>query len=200
METRALTPETWQAWAALVDRMHGVWGGCWCMAFHAEGVGRKGQTPAGNRAAKEARVHAGTTHAALVFDDGKVVGWCQYGRIPELPRIKNRRVYEETAPGQPVPDWRITCFFTDPARRGFGVAGAALRGALDLIAEAGGGLVEGYPDDPARRTNPGFLYHGTVGLFAQAGFVLNRQIGKNRRVMQRRVQGAPFGSGFMPLL
>ena len=34
-----LTPETWDDFAALVEASNGVWGGCWCMGFHPEGVG-----------------------------------------------------------------------------------------------------------------------------------------------------------------
>ena len=61
---KALDESTWAAFAALVERNNGVSGGCWCMGFHAEGVGR-GTTPALNRARKLDRVRAGTAHAAL---------------------------------------------------------------------------------------------------------------------------------------
>ncbi|MCU1537869.1 MAG: GCN5-related N-acetyltransferase, partial [Humibacillus sp.] len=33
-EIRALTPETWDAFAALMERNNGVFGGCWCTYFH----------------------------------------------------------------------------------------------------------------------------------------------------------------------
>ena len=49
--TRMLTPETWDDFAALVEANNGVWGGCWCMGFHPEGVGA-GHTREGNREAK----------------------------------------------------------------------------------------------------------------------------------------------------
>jgi GNAT superfamily N-acetyltransferase len=35
LRTRALDERTWPDFAALVERHDGVWGGCWCMAFHA---------------------------------------------------------------------------------------------------------------------------------------------------------------------
>ncbi len=38
-----------------------------------------------------------------------------------------------------LPDYRITCFFVDRDHRRNGVAGVALRGALELIAQGGGG-------------------------------------------------------------
>ncbi|MDX8520779.1 GNAT family N-acetyltransferase [Mesorhizobium dulcispinae] len=55
---------TWPDFAALVERHNGVWGGCWCMAFHAKGVGA-----AGNRddpARDAARVRAMYTHLGFV--------------------------------------------------------------------------------------------------------------------------------------
>jgi hypothetical protein len=52
-------------------------------------------------------------------------------------------------------DFRLTCFFVDRDYRREGVSAVAQRGALDLIAEAGGGIVEGFPrDTPERRPRP----------------------------------------------
>ena len=128
MQVRVLDETTWPDFAALVERHNGVWGGCWCMGFHAEGVGRH-KSPAQNRAEKEARVQEGRAHAALVYDGDACVGWCQFGSPEELPRIKHRRAYERGLDG--LPDWRITCFFVDKAHRRSGVAAAALAGALE---------------------------------------------------------------------
>jgi hypothetical protein len=36
---KRLDEATWPDFARLVERHNGVWGGCWCMAFHAEGGG-----------------------------------------------------------------------------------------------------------------------------------------------------------------
>jgi hypothetical protein len=47
-----LDSETWPAFARLVERHNGVWGGCWCMEFHPEGNERG----ADRRAQKEQRV------------------------------------------------------------------------------------------------------------------------------------------------
>jgi len=65
----ALDESTWNAFAALVQRNNGIFGGCWCMGFHAD----DSREPATNRRRNRARVRAGTDHAALVFDgDGCV--------------------------------------------------------------------------------------------------------------------------------
>ena len=182
--TRPLDMDTWPDFAALVERHNGVWGGCWCMAFHAKGIGA-----VGNRDAKETRIREGSTHAALVFDGSACVGWCQFGSTDELPRIKHQRAYREGL--AVLPDWRITCFFIDKARRGEGVATAALAGALGEIARLGGGRVESYPEDTAgRRVAGAFLHNGTLAMFEAQGFARNRRIGKHRWVVERAVTAA----------
>lgn len=183
LECRPLDGSTWAAFADLVDRHDGIWGGCWCMSFHPEGIGRQ-RSPAQNRSDKERRVREGSAHAALVFDDDRCVGWCQFGPAAELPRIKNRRAYEQGL--VMPPDWRITCFFVDKAYRRSGVASVALSGALEQIAALGGGTVESYPEDAEGRTVSGFFLHNlTVAMFEHQDFQRTRQIGKHRWVVTR---------------
>jgi GNAT superfamily N-acetyltransferase len=182
---KSLDEGTWPDFARLVERHNGVWGGCWCMAFHLEGVGR-GKTA--NRTEKERRVREGRAHAALVFDGLTCVGWCQFGPTDELPRIKNKRAYLEGLAA--LPDWRITCFFVDKAYRGQGVAAAALKGALQEIGRLGGGTVESYPEDAADRSVSGsFLHNGTVSMFERQGFRRARRLGKNHWVVTKVVRG-----------
>jgi GNAT superfamily N-acetyltransferase len=189
--TRPLDAGTWPDFARLVEAHDGVWGGCWCMGFHPEGVGR-GHTAAGNRAAKEARVCEGRAHAALVYDEAACVGWCQFGPPDELPRIKSRKAYLDGLEGpDDLPDWRITCFFVDRSHRRQGVAEAGLAGALVEIGRLGGGTVESYPEDvDDRKVSSSFLHNGTAALFERHGFTRVRRIGKNRWVVRRVVAGA----------
>jgi len=179
----ALDETTWDAFAALVERNNGVFGGCWCMGFHPEGVGRH-TTAALNRERKLARVRSRTTHAALVFDGDDCVGWCQFGSPDELPRIKSRAAYEKTRPV--APGWRIACNFVGKGHRRRGVATAALAGALDLIAQLGGGTVEGYPED-AGAVPAGFLFNGALSTYERLGFTRDRKIGKHRWVVTKVV-------------
>ncbi len=63
---------------------------------------------------------------------------------------------------------------------------SALQGALDLIAGAGGGVVEAYPQDTQGKTvSASLLDNGTRSLFEQAGFAYERPKGKNHCVMRR---------------
>jgi GNAT superfamily N-acetyltransferase len=183
---KALDESTWDAFAALVERNNGVFGGCWCMGFHPEGVG-KDTTFELNRERKLERVRAGTAHAALVFDGDDCLGWCQFGAPSELPRIKSRAAYEKgvTTP----PDWRIACNFVGKGHRRQGVATAALAGAIELIASLGGGTVEGYPED-GDSVPAGFLFNGALSSYEQFGFVRDRKIGKHRWVVTKVVAPA----------
>ena len=179
-----LTPETWEGFAALGGKHNGVWGGCWCLTFHPED---KPGTFDGNRDLKQHLVEVGVAHAALVYDGETCVGWCEYGTPAQLPRIYYRKQVESASDA--LPDHRITCFFVDRDHRRRGVSALALRGALDLIAEAGGGLVESYPQEtaPGEKVNASFLFNGTRRLFEQAGFTYVRPAGKRHCVMRLQV-------------
>jgi GNAT superfamily N-acetyltransferase len=180
-----LDASTWDAFAELVERNNGIFGGCWCIGYHPE----RGKDLS-YRAVKEERVRTGRAHAALVFDEhGDAQGWCQYGSPAELPNIKHRREYDKDAP--PLPDWRITCFYVDKKHRGQGIARAGLEGALDQIAAAGGGLVEAISEVTAGRDAPGrFLFSATVELFEQYGFTRGRPVGKHAWIVSRVVDPA----------
>jgi len=182
---KPLGPDTWEAFAQLAERHNGVWNGCWCTWFHPA-CAEKGASAEGNRALKQRLVNDGRAHASLVFDGAVAVAWCQYGSPEELPNIYHRKEYE--AGLDRAPDYRLTCFFVDRRYRRQGVAAVALRGALDLIGQAGGGVVEAYPQDTqGKRTSGSFLYNGTRGLFEKAGFSYDRSKGKNHCVMRRTV-------------
>lgn len=174
---KALDESTWPAFAALVERNNGVFGGCWCMGFHGE-LSRT--DPERNRSAKERRVRDGRAHAALVYDGDDCVGWCQFGVPEEVPNIKNRVAYEKERTS--LPDWRIACCYVGKGHRRQGVATAALAGALDLIAGLGGGTVEGYPED-AGSVPAGFLFNGALSTYEKLGFSRVRKIGKHRWVV-----------------
>jgi len=192
---KPLGRDTWDNFAALAERYNGCWnavhgscwaqgGGCWCMRFQLGCTPRRAGE--GNRERKERLVSEGRAHAALVFDGDAAVAWCEYGTPEELPNIYHRKEYE--AGRGNLPDYRLTCLFVDKSYRRMGVAGIALRGALDLIARAGGGVVEAYPQDTAgREVSPSFLYNGTRSLFEQAGFGYDRRKGKYHCVMSKTV-------------
>jgi len=180
---KPLDESTWPDFARLVEKHNGIWGGCWCMSFHPEGL-RRGKPAPPNRSVKERRVREGGAHAALVYDGSAAIGWCQFGPTDELPRIKLKRAYQEGL--TELPDWRITCFFVDRHYRGKGIASIALEGALNEIARLGGGTVESYPQEVEGQSPSGpFLYNATVSIFERQGFQRTRRLGKNHWVVTK---------------
>lgn len=187
LEVRPLCEETWDAYAELIKRHNGIWGGCWCMGFH-EGTPEESDTTACKRDRKFRRVCQGQAHAAIVFDADRAVGWCQFGPASEIrPQNKFKRQY---LPGlETVPDWRISCFFVDKKYRGKGVSSMALDGALTMIAKSGGGLVEAYPENVEGRKIAGsFIYLGTLPMFEKRGFTKLRPVAMHHWVVVKVVE------------
>ncbi|MFZ0162759.1 MAG: GNAT family N-acetyltransferase [Trebonia sp.] len=185
---KPLSTETWDAFARLCEKHNGMgFGQCWCTWFHPrrKDLGLDADVEAG-RPYKEFLVREGRAHAALVFDGDVAIGWCQYGPPAELPSIFHKKEYE--AGLESPPDYRLTCIFVDRNHRHEGVAAVAVQGALDLIAQAGGGVVEAYPQDTAgKRISASFLYSATRSTFEKAGFGYERPKGKNHCVMRKTV-------------
>ncbi|UNX54021.1 GNAT family N-acetyltransferase [Georgenia sp. TF02-10] len=186
-----LSPRTWEAFAGLVERHNGIFGGCWCSYFHPDRADREPGYE-GNRMMKKRLVEAGQAHAALVMDGEQAIAWAEYGPPTELPNIHHRKQYDAEKDGDP--DYRITCVFVDKRYRRRGITELAIRGALDLIARAGGGAVEAYPHDltdQTKKMSSSFLYNGTRRLYERLGFTYVRPKGLKNCVMSIEVPAQP---------
>ena len=185
LEIVPLTPDTWTMFDDMVVRHNGIFGGCWCFYFHPDSEER-GPGAEGNRAMKKLYVERGVAHAALVVDGDEAVAWAEYGTPAELPNIHHRKQYDAEA--DLTPDYRVTCIFVDKRHRRRGLAEVALLGAVDLIAQAGGGVVEGYPHVPGeKKMSSSFLYNGTRAMYERCGFDFVRPKGLKNTVMRRTV-------------
>lgn len=184
----ALSPQTWPAFDALVQRHNGIFGGCWCIWFHPVGPER-GQGAESNRVLKKSYVERGMAHAALVMGGDEAIAWAEFGTPTELPNLHHRKQYDATKTADP--DYRITCVFVDKRYRRQGISELAVRGALDLIAASGGGLVESYPHDltdQTKRMSASFLYNGTRRMYERLGFTYDRPKGLKNCVMVKAVE------------
>src|SRR3954451_17020833 len=183
----SLTMQTWDGFADLAERHNGVWGGCWCTYFHLYPDPKEERRALGHREFKRRLVEAGRAHAALVFDGDVAVAWAHFGTVPELANIHHRKEWEQGVTR--MPDYRITCLFVDRGYRRAGMAAVAVRGALALIAAAGGGLVEAYPHDlpPGKKTSASFLYNATRTMYEQLCFSYQRPKGQGNCVMTKVV-------------
>ena len=181
---KELEKETWPDFARFFENRRHTWSGCWCVGFHLKPGEPDGPAPR-NRALKEKLVKENRTHNALVYDGPDLVGWCQFGPPAELPA--RMRGYGKLDAA--LPDWRITCFVVDKDRRGEGIAKAALEGALQLIADKGGGTVDGYPIDipEGKPYADNWLWSGTTSMFTKQGFRRLGQFGSSKWVMRKAV-------------
>ena len=190
---RELGPDTWADFEKLAPKQ----GTCWCMYYHRDkplsGKIPREQRVALNRKEKERLVREDRSHAALVYDDETLAGWCRYGLKEELPRIDAGRNYKKIGPLADKKLWRITCFFVDRTYRGQGVAKAALDGALESIKKRGGGVVEAYPVLSKKLiTNPEWVWFGTPSMFQKRGFVTTAPLGTRYLMMRKTIR--PRGS------
>jgi GNAT superfamily N-acetyltransferase len=210
LTTKELSVRTWRDFEDLFTRGNGC-DFCACMVFQRGRHLPRREFP--NRAAmqvenlrqKRELVHEGRAHGILVYADGEVVGWCQYGPVDELP------IGGQGKPGPTQADWRITCLVTDPEHRNRGVSRRALRAALMSIRRKGGGVVESYPvvwetnarlrrkfpdckvaevglvDTPYKGAYQQLGGMGTVAMFAAEGFKPVRAYDDRRLVMQAKL-------------
>lgn len=181
-EIRALDASTWSAFAELVERNNGIYGGCWCAPNHVE-YQRGVSDP---KTLKRQLVEAGRARAALVIDDeGLAQGWCQFGPSDSLA-LKHQRAYDKEPP-RPA-RWRIACVFVDRRHRHQGVARAAVVGALRQIAQEGGGRVEVISEvTSGREAQDRFLFSATAELFEDLGFERVRQVGMHAWILNKTV-------------
>jgi GNAT superfamily N-acetyltransferase len=195
--TRELSTKNWNDFERLFSQGNG-WDHCWCMHFHrprglpkSKWLPTRAERGGRNRREKQGLVERGRAHGILVYAKGQPVGWCQFGRHEELPRIDNLRKYRGLDPAGAVKLWRITCFAVLKGYLKHGVASAALKAALKAIKNKGGGLVEAYPIKRwEARAFGNESTHGTASMFEKEGFKVVAPFGSTRfstHVLMRRV-------------
>lgn len=126
----------------------------------------------------------------LAYDGQTPVGWCAIEPRPGLSRLRRSRV---VTGGTEQPDlddeavWALSCFVIPPEHRGRGIATELARAAVEFAAAAGARVVEAYAVDVVARSkvSAAELYHGTVSMFAAAGFTEAARPTPSRVVMQR---------------
>jgi ribosomal protein S18 acetylase RimI-like enzyme len=195
VSTKELSKTTWADFVSLFSQGNG-WDHCACMHFQRlcalpryKWLPSRADRAVRNLREKKALVEMGRSHGILIYVDKIPVGWCQFGLSEELPRIDASRNYRGLAPKNGMKTlWRITCFVVDKKHRKNGIASAALRSALEAIAERGGGLVEAYPvADWSGGAFGNMSTHGTVSMFKKQGFTVAAPFGNTNVLMRRMV-------------
>ncbi len=144
---------------------------CWCTWFRVRGRSWSNSTAAGNRAALERLASGQNEHPAaglVAYRDGRAVGWVSLGPREDYERLAYSKVL---APLDDAPVWSIVCFVVSRRARGKGVAAALLDAAVAYARDRGATMLEAYPiDATAGRVPAANAFHGTLSMFAAAGF------------------------------
>jgi GNAT superfamily N-acetyltransferase len=138
------------------------WGACYCMFFPLGGKLNAdwGEEPwQENRLNQLERIRAGSTTGMLAYSGGRIVGWCNATARAEFPSM---------ATGDDEGVASVVCFVVSPPYRGHRVATDLLDGVVRTFSDMGFQRLEGYPVRDA--TDQRRAFHGTVDLFAGAGF------------------------------
>lgn len=212
-QSKELSEGTWPDFERLFSQGNG-WDHCWCVFFQRPRQLSRKEFPTRaemgvrNHQDKKELLDQRRARGILVYADDEPVGWCQYGPGDELPGIDRVRKNPGAAPAGGTPKvWRVTCFVVDKKHRRNGVAGVALRAALDAIRGSGGGLVEAYPIAgwthgregsagpasvqgvrpiaPAHGSFGNVSTSGTVSMFEKEGFEAVAVYGRCQVLMRR---------------
>jgi ribosomal protein S18 acetylase RimI-like enzyme len=199
---RPLTPETWDALAALF-REGGDPRWCWCQFWRL----RSKDFAALKVPDLRERLHAQALAAAVPATAARISALPRVTATPRatatLPAsgpfleppglvafrgdravgwvsMGPREDYERIVRSRVIPRiddrpvWSIVCFAVSRSARGQGVGRALLDAAVDFAAAHGARTLEAYPTkiEAGERINPESAYTGTVSMFERAGFVV----------------------------
>jgi GNAT superfamily N-acetyltransferase len=150
-------------------------GSCWCRFLLETRSAFDASSREGKRSALRGELAAAEVAPALIaVVDGEGAGWVRVApRRAQAGVLRTKVVRAGSAEPAAAEDvWAVTCFVIRREHRGTGLAAALLDAAVAHAAAHGARVIEGYPVDRAERpkATSAELWHGTVGLFARAGF------------------------------
>jgi GNAT superfamily N-acetyltransferase len=165
---------------------------CWCQYFKITGAAwEKATAKTLAPMLHEQSRRADPTPGLVAYVDDEPAGWVAVEPRDNYPRLRRSRVVKAGS-AQAWGDasvWSIVCFVVRRDFRRQGVSGELLAAAVDRARQGGARVVEGYPIDVAEFTSSptGSLYHGTVSMFAAAGFTDASDGSAMRHVMSLQV-------------
>lgn len=168
VRVRPATAECWPDLATVMGtRGDPSW--CWCQFFRLRGQAWRDSSKAANKAALfEQVVCSDVPPGVIAYRGDEPVGWCATGPKLGYPRLLASRTSGDATSGV----WSVTCFVVRAGHRRQGVAGALLRGAVELARAHKAAVVEAYPIDASKRrsVSAAELFRGPLSLFLEAGF------------------------------
>ncbi len=183
LSIQPLTPDRWRDIAALFETSSTT-RHCWCIWFRQSNAEYRAGGEQNRRAFQRIVRTADAPPGVLAYIDDKPAGWCAVAPRDVYSRLARSRTLK---PIDDKPVWSVTCFFIGSHARRRGVGHALLRAAVDLAAEYGARIVEGYPLVPGRKLRSDEAYVGVTSLFEKAGFIEVARPSESRAIMRYTV-------------
>jgi GNAT superfamily N-acetyltransferase len=189
MRVVELTKKTWPAQEKLFGP-NGATEGCWCMWFRQTGAEQQRGRGEPNRRKARALAGSGEPVGMLAMDGADALGWVAVAPRAVYRRLERSQIAKPVAADEDLSQvWSVTCFFIHRTARGRGVASALLDGAVSYAARHGAAIVEAYPvDTNGVKASSGELYHGTLSMFLDAGFMLVERRGTRRALVRKTLE------------
>lgn len=183
-ELRCLDASTLEEFHAFFERPSN-YQGCHCMYWEYSGSNEEwGKVePEDLKARKRDLVQKNGSTGYLLYEDRKVVAWCQVGHRSYFEKLNRISPYAKSAHDDVT---SITCFAVDPSYRKRGVARRLLEMVLEDLEGKGVKIVEGYPR-PGSGLPDGDVWMGPLSLFLSTGFTIH--IDDSNNPVVRKVVG-----------
>lgn len=179
-------------------RCHG--GQCYCQRFVVPAGRWRAVSDAERADMLHAQVQADPPGGLVAYLDGEPVGWCSVRSRTAYPSLLKSRVPWAGRTEDRTDDtvWTVACMVTRVGYRRRGVSGELVRAAVDFARARGARALEAYAMVvlPGQDIPWGELHVGSVGTYADAGFVEVSRPSKRRVVMRvDLLSGTPRSRG-----
>jgi GNAT superfamily N-acetyltransferase len=164
MVCRPLVPERFGDMETVLGET-GVARRCFCMHWRRPDGGFGDDLD--NKERFRSLTREGPPPGLIGYIDGRPIGWVQVGPRRLFPTIDRSRLIK---PIDDLETWSINCFVVKAGHRRRGIGAGLLEAAIAYAEGQGARIVEAYPVDGARSSVVD-LFTGTLGMFAQHGFV-----------------------------
>lgn len=180
---KELNVDTWNDFEKLFEKHKGVRGGCWCLYHRCTSSQFNKMTKGERKKYHKELTFNGQGHGIIIYDKEIPIAWCQFGPASVFVQYDRGREYSKLMIEEKLkPNWRISCIFVDKDRRKENLSRIALKSAVKVICDKGGGVIEAFPLHLPESKRP--QYTGSVQMYKELGFEEVTTLGKNNLLMR----------------